>query len=166
MKQRKANNYFRKESEQIHRSQPPDAIYFSRSAEETHAFAKRLALTLPKRTTIAFSGDLGAGKTTFIRGLVEAIAQVDPREVSSPTFNFLHIYEGIEKIYHFDLYRLPNEREFLSCGFDDFIHLDGICCIEWAERIPSILPKSCLKIHIKHAGEHLREIYINRGESS
>ncbi|MBS0652770.1 MAG: tRNA (adenosine(37)-N6)-threonylcarbamoyltransferase complex ATPase subunit type 1 TsaE [Verrucomicrobia bacterium] len=139
---------------------------YTKSAEETLAFAKEFGSNLPQKTTIAFSGELGAGKTTFIRGLVEGAAQIDPRQVSSPTFSFLHIYEGSKKIYHFDLYRLPNEREFISSGFDDFINADGICCIEWAERIPSFLPKDCLKIHIAHAGEGSRTIEITQGERS
>lgn len=141
-------------------------IVCTNSAEETLAFAKSFGSNLPQKTTIAFSGDLGAGKTTFIRGLVEGAAQIDPRQVSSPTFSFLHIYEGSKKIYHFDLYRLPNEREFISSGFDDFINADGICCIEWAERIPSFLPKDCLKIHIAHVAEGSRTIEIKTGECS
>jgi len=134
--------------------------FCAHSPEETIAFAKHFGSNLPPKATIAFSGDLGAGKTTFIRGLVEGAAGIDPRQVSSPTFAFLHIYEGAKKIYHFDLYRLPNEGEFISSGFDEFIHADGICCIEWAERIPSFLPKDCLTIHIAHAGEGARTIEI------
>jgi tRNA threonylcarbamoyladenosine biosynthesis protein TsaE len=155
MKQRKANSL-------CPSSSFFNTTYISHSANETYAFAKRFATTLPNRTTLAFSGDLGAGKTTFIRGLVEEIAHLNPREVSSPTFSFLHIYEGNGKVYHFDLYRLPCEQEFLSCGFDDYLHADGICCIEWAERIPTVLPKGCFKIHIRHAGEECREIHIER----
>jgi tRNA threonylcarbamoyladenosine biosynthesis protein TsaE len=130
----------------------------SHSSEETHAIAKDLGSNLPTNSTVAFSGELGAGKTTFIRGLVEGAACIDPRAVSSPTFSFLHIYEGSKKIYHFDLYRLPCEKEFLSSGFQDYIGSDGICCIEWAEKIPSYLPKNCLRIHIAHSGEGIREI--------
>lgn len=130
------------------------------STEETLAFAKQFGSNLPSMATIAFSGDLGAGKTTFIRGLVEGAAGIDPRQVSSPTFSFLHIYEGKKIIYHFDLYRLPNEKEFISSGFDEFIHADGICCIEWAERIPSFLPSNYFTIHIAHAGEGVRTIEI------
>ena len=115
---------------------------------------------LSENATVAFFGDLGAGKTTFIRGLVEGAAHIDPRQVSSPTFSFLHIYEGLKKIYHFDLYRLPNEQEFLSSGFQDYLETDGICCIEWAEKIPSYLPRDCYKIHISHAGEEMRKITV------
>lgn len=143
-----------------------NSIISTKSAEETLAFAKELGSSLAQKTTIAFSGDLGAGKTTFIRGLVEGVAHIDPRQISSPTFTFLHIYEGSKTIYHFDLYRLPNEGEFISSGFDEYLHADGICCIEWSEKIPLLLPKNCLRIHIAHAGEGSRTIEINLGENA
>ncbi len=143
-----------------------NSVISTKSAEETLAFAKKFGSSLTQKTTIAFSGDLGTGKTTFIRGLVEGAAHIDPRQVSSPTFTFLHIYEGSKTIYHFDLYRLPNEEEFISSGFDEYLNADGICCIEWSERIPSFLPKNCLKIRIAHTGEGSRTIEINLGEDA
>ncbi len=141
-----------------------NSIISTKSPEETVAFAKRLGSSLSQKTTIAFSGDLGAGKTTFIRGLVEGAANIDPRQVSSPTFTFLHVYEGSKTIYHFDLYRLPNEDEFISSGFDEYLNVDGICCIEWADRIPSFLPDDCLTVHMTHAGKRLRTIEVSLGK--
>lgn len=134
----------------------------SRSSEETHSIAKAFGSALPNHSIIAFSGDLGAGKTTFIRGLSEGAAAIDPRQVSSPTFTFLHIYEGLKTIYHFDLYRLPSEEEFLSSGFHDYFEAEGICCIEWAEKIPSYLPKIDYHIDIAHAGKEMRNITIRK----
>ena len=87
-----------------------------------------------------------AGKTTFIKGLIHAAAQIASSEVQSPTFNYLNIYEGRKTIYHFDLYRLRDRDEFLSMGFDEFFDAGGICCIEWSERIePSVAcaPNHC-----------------------
>ncbi len=135
----------------------------SRSAEETHALGKAFGSTLAKGDVVAFFGDLGAGKTTFIRGLAEAVAGIDPRSVSSPTFTFLHVYDGLKTIYHFDLYRLPTEKEFLSSGFQDYFETDGICCIEWAEKIPSYLPSACYQVSISHAEEGTRKISMTRG---
>lgn len=136
--------------------------HITTSADETHEFAKKFGASLPLNATIAFSGDLGAGKTTFIRGLVEGAAEIDPRQVSSPTFNFLHIYEGKKTIYHFDLYRLPNAQEFIASGFDEYLDANGICCIEWSERIASLLPHNCHRIFMEHRGNGVRCITIEQ----
>ncbi len=81
-------------------------------------------------------------------------------DVCSPTFTYLNIYKGPIDIYHFDLYRLRDEDEFLSMGFDEFFTADGICCIEWSERIQSILPENCIKVYLTHAGGDKRRIKI------
>lgn len=134
--------------------------YQTRSAEETLQYAIAFGSRLPPKATLTFSGDLGAGKTTFIRGLAEGAAKIDPREVSSPTYTYLHIYEGTQKIYHFDLYRLPSAQEFLASGFEDYIDTDGICCIEWAEKITPFLPQNSIHIDISYIGEETRKITI------
>ena len=132
------------------------------SLEEMHRYARSFGALLPAKAVVAFFGDLGVGKTTFIRGLTEGISGIDSREVSSPTFGFLHIYQGAKTVFHFDLYRLPSEKEFLLSGFDEYLDSDGICCIEWAEKIPTLLPKDCLQVHIQHRDELTRLVTIKR----
>lgn len=132
--------------------------YLSRSPQETMDLAESLGKELPANSLIAFFGDLAAGKTTFIKGLVAGVTQLPPSIVQSPTFTYLNIYnpqkgiEGSKTVYHFDLYRLRDSDEFLSMGFDEYFEADGICCIEWSERITPILPSSCIKIVMAHQG--------------
>lgn len=129
--------------------------WVSGSAEETFQIGKAFGATLKSPCVVAFSGDLGAGKTTFIRGIASALG-IDTHAVCSPTFTYLNIYAG--KLYHFDLYRIPNTENFLAAGFDDFLHHDAICCIEWSERIASLLKGQRVVMTI--VGEDKREICI------
>ncbi len=137
--------------------------YTVHSADETHELGKSLGQTLPKNAIIAFSGDLGAGKTTFIRGIVEGL-EIDLNTVSSPTFSFLNIYSGNLSVYHFDLYRLPETEEFFKAGFDEYFTAGGVCCIEWAEKIATALPMDTITITISNLGEEKRSIEIARGK--
>src|SRR5688572_29378976 len=106
-------------------------FYTSASLEDTKHIAKRLASTLCAPSIIAFYGDLGAGKTTFIRALAVEFG-ILPDVVNSPTFQYLNIYKGTLQIFHFDLYRLRGPEDFLGMGFEEFFEQEGITCIEWA----------------------------------
>jgi tRNA threonylcarbamoyladenosine biosynthesis protein TsaE len=133
------------------------------SSEETFQVGFRLGQTVATPCIIALYGDLGVGKTTFIRGIASAV-NAEAQEVCSPTFTYLNIYHGSTDIYHFDLYRIPTEKEFIAAGFDEYLNAGGICCIEWSEKIPSLLQEQTVlalyKVYIAHAGEGLREIKI------
>ena len=139
--------------------------YTTRSDIETQLLGETLGKTAPPNTVIAFFGDLGAGKTTLIRGLAAGAGCVEMRSVSSPTFNILHTYPGEKMIYHFDLYRLPREEEFFAAGFDELFTAGGICCIEWADKILSSLPTHTVRITFSHLGAMTRRIEIARGNS-
>ncbi len=128
----------------------------SNSAEETERIGREIGQWLPSNVAVCLSGDLGAGKTTLIKGIVSEITGASPHEVNSPTFTYLNIYEGKETVYHFDCYRLENEKAFLERGLSDYF--DGLCLIEWPERIAKILPKKRISIHISYLGEEKREI--------
>lgn len=91
------------------------------------------------------------------------MGNLSEREVSSPTFSYLHIYPGKIPVYHFDLYRLKNYAEFCALGFDEYLNSDGIACIEWAERIQDHLPKEALFFHFAHTGNETRKILRGRG---
>ena len=109
---------------------------------------------------IALHGELGSGKTRFVRGVAEAL-QVDPAEpVTSPTYSLLHIHNGRIPLYHFDLYRLRTAKEFTSMGFDEYFENGGITAIEWPERIASILPASAIGVHLTHISENVRRLVM------
>ncbi|MEX1013453.1 MAG: tRNA (adenosine(37)-N6)-threonylcarbamoyltransferase complex ATPase subunit type 1 TsaE [Waddliaceae bacterium] len=133
------------------------------SAQETQDIAKQFARTLKNRDVICFYGDLGAGKTTFIKSLVQELTNTKAEEVVSPTFVYLNSYKGQCVLHHFDLYRLDNEEQFLNLGFDEFLHSDGIVCIEWPERIKTLLPVNRMEVHISHTNHpNTRQITIHK----
>ena len=133
--------------------------FISSSQEETTNFGAMLANAVVPDNIIAIQGDLGAGKTTLIKGLAATLANIDPASVNSPTFNYLNIYQGPITFYHFDLYRLKDEKDFFKMGFLEFLS-GGICCIEWPERIAQILPKETIWVHLKYQNDHKRHITI------
>lgn len=134
--------------------------YVSESDSDTRKIGEEFGKQLPPDAIVTFFGDLGAGKTTFIKGLASAVAGCPPEDVCSPTFTYLNIYEGSTAVYHFDLYRLDNAEAFMRMGFDEFFSAGGVCCIEWSERIIALLPSNTIKVHLKHLGEDRRAIEI------
>jgi len=135
------------------------------SPEETIAYGIEFGKSLTDNSVVCFFGDLGAGKTTFIKGLVQGFANYGPDQVNSPTFVYLNIYSGGRTVYHFDLYRLRDSDEFLSMGFDDVFYAGGICCVEWSEKIQAILPEQCIYVTLRglsgeNASENARQITI------
>lgn len=128
--------------------------------EETFAFGKKFASLLHNGAVVAFFGDLGAGKTTLIKGLASAFGTINPLEIQSPTFTYLHIYKGSATVHHFDLYRLENVADFLNRGLDEFLVCNGLTCIEWSERITPILPETCIHVSIKALNDKTRMISI------
>lgn len=100
-----------------------------------------MAHQLQGKGILALTGDLGAGKTTFVQGLAIGMGIDEP--IQSPTFVLLNAYHGL---YHFDLYRLKQEDDFKNLGFDEYFEKEGICAIEWPERIAKLLPKETINI--------------------
>lgn len=139
-------------------------VFRTKGEEETKALGYLLGQRLPLNSIVCFFGDLGAGKTTFIKGLASAVSGCNPEQVNSPTFVYLNIYQGDKAsiVYHFDLYRLRDAEEFLSMGFDEYLFAQGICCIEWSERIAEILPPIFYKVSIAHQLGDTREVKIER----
>lgn len=121
-----------------------ERIIFLASAEETSSFGEELAPLLKPNTVLALSGDLGAGKTTFVQGLARGLGIDQP--ILSPTFVYLNLYPGIRPLFHFDLYRLKSSSDFFSLGFEEYFEKEGICAIEWPERIACALPPSTFSI--------------------
>lgn len=140
-----------------------DRVIISHSSEETRQIGCQLGRSLPENSVLFF-GDLGAGKTTLIQGLIAGAVGCPHEDVVSPTFVYLNIYDGSreKRVYHFDLYRLKNAEEFLGMGFDDYFQAGGVCCVEWAERIEELLPPNCLRIKMTHRSEQERLIEIRQ----
>ena len=141
-------------------------IYKSNSPLETANIAKAFAKTLKSGDVLCLNGDLGAGKTAFVQGLVKALGFSEP--ISSPTFTIVNCYEGGKfPIYHFDVYRIDDSDEMYEVGFEEYIFGDGITIIEWSDKIKDILPEKRYDILIskdydKH--EDFRYIEIEKKE--
>ena len=127
-------------------------VFFTKSAEETQKAGREIAELLKPGDIVCLTGELGAGKTTLMKGIAEKLGGIDPQEVTSPTFIYLQTYSGSNTesppLYHFDLYRLSSKEQFLSLGFSEFFGKEGICCIEWPEKIPEefLLSKVCIEL--------------------
>ena len=137
---------------------------YSKSFLETEALGKKLASKLKGNEVIAFYGDLGAGKTTFTRGIADFFNL--KHEVSSPTFSLVNEYETPQiKIYHFDMYRINSLEDLESTGFFDYLG-KGIFIIEWSENIDRYLPDETIKIKIENKDQNSRIIYIKGADLS
>lgn len=135
--------------------------FVSNSAKETEEIAYNFAKTLSQGDIVALSGELGAGKTAFVKGIARYFNIAG--ETSSPTFTIVNEYNGDIDLFHFDAYRLENIDETNLDWLDDYLFGDGICLIEWAENIMSILPDGYIKIDITKnpdSGSDYREITI------
>ncbi|KFZ42579.1 tRNA (adenosine(37)-N6)-threonylcarbamoyltransferase complex ATPase subunit type 1 TsaE [Anoxybacillus flavithermus] len=128
--------------------------YVSHHPEDTFALAMKLARYVQPQDVITLEGDLGAGKTTFTKGLAKGLGI--NRNVSSPTFNIIKQYEGRLPLYHMDVYRLAESEEDL--GFDEYFFGDGVTVVEWAHLIEPYLPPERLHITIHHADRESRII--------
>jgi len=137
----------------------PKVSLISNSEEETKQCAKRLAQQLRGGDIVLLQGDLGAGKTTFVKGLAQSF-KVSPKKVVSPTFVIMNYYKGKLPLYHFDLYRLEDPKAIDTLDFDDYFYGEGISLIEWPERLGEYRPKEYYLVEIQHKGEHQREITI------
>jgi len=133
------------------------------SPEETIAAAEKLGKLLRPGDMIAYKGGLGAGKTTFTRGIAVGMGLRD--DVSSPTFALVNEYRGDKiTLYHFDMYRIMTEDGLESTGFYDYPFEDNVAAVEWSENIAEFLPNGTIFITISTIGENDREIIIEDGE--
>lgn len=123
------------------------------SEEETRLLGKRLAQLLPVPSLIALYGDLGAGKTALVRGIGEALGT---RDVTSPTFTIIHEYDTDPPLFHLDAYRLSDGEELLGIGFEEYLGMNGIVVLEWADLVEDALPAHRLNVTITGSGEDPR----------
>lgn len=124
------------------------------SARETERFAKEYAKTLRPGDVVLLHGEMGAGKTVFVKGLAKGLGIAE--QVTSPTYAYMNDYGG--KLYHFDCYRLSCGAQAEALGLCDYFYAGGICVIEWSENIADVLPQTCREVRIEKRGENSREI--------
>ena len=142
-----------------------EKLYVSESAEETERIAATLAKQLKKVDTLALYGEMGAGKTNFVRGLVCELMPENLRLVHSPTFAIVNEYRGAEySIFHFDFYRIKDEEDLYSVAFFEYFDKNGIIITEWSELFDDLLPKNKKTVRIEKTTENGRNIYADFGD--
>ena len=131
----------------IESAAPPPRLRRSASPEATMRIAAELLANRPERLAIALHGELGAGKTCFVRGLARALGVQQP--ITSPTFTIVQEYRGPTPLTHIDLYRLEDPDEILNLGFEEYLARPGVVAVEWAERAGDLLPPETLHVTIE-----------------
>src|SRR5947199_2271039 len=126
----------------------------------TEAFGRRLGAVLFPGAVIALVGPLGAGKTHLTRAVAEGLGVRNPAAVNSPTFVLIQEYPARLPIYHFDAYRLSGPREFAELGVEEYFRADGVCLVEWADKVDVTLPAEHLRVEIAVVGETARRFTV------
>jgi tRNA threonylcarbamoyladenosine biosynthesis protein TsaE len=139
--------------------------FTTHSGTDTIAVGRKLVRLLKPPQLMLLKGDLGTGKTTLVKGIVQAIDAAEPDEVTSPTFTLLHEYDGSLhgkpiKLYHLDVYRLESERQLETLGLDELLTPDALVLVEWGEKFKSIRKKATGEIEIKSTGGDERRITV------
>jgi tRNA threonylcarbamoyladenosine biosynthesis protein TsaE len=137
----------------------PEEIITS-SAEETTQWGREFAKRLSPPTLILLTGDLGTGKTTLTKGLVNGLGAASENDVTSPTFTLVHVYGKAAKVYHADLYRIESFHDFETLGLEDMFSTPAIAILEWSERFPLPSPWPQVQIRLEHLGGDTRRITV------
>ncbi|MFZ0633337.1 MAG: tRNA (adenosine(37)-N6)-threonylcarbamoyltransferase complex ATPase subunit type 1 TsaE [Acidobacteriaceae bacterium] len=141
----------------------------SHSGKETISVGHKIAELLVPPKFLILRGDLGAGKTTLVKGIADALDAADPDEVTSPTFTLIHEYEGSRSVdgrrepvmlYHLDLYRIQNERQLESLGLEELSGPDSLVLVEWGDKFPSVLKRSQGEIEMRTTSGDSRSITL------
>ena len=136
--------------------------YVTNSEEETEALGARLAAVLTPGTVVAFTGDLGAGKTAFTRGLARGLGITE--RVTSPTFTVVNEYEGGRlPLFHFDMYRLASSEELFDIGWEDYLQRGGVCAVEWSENVSDALEEDALSVEISRGEQDGQRVIVIEG---
>ena len=121
---------------------------YSASEQDTEALGRALVQRLQPGAVVAFTGDLGAGKTAFVRGMAQGLGI--PQRVTSPTFTIVNEYEGGRlPLFHFDMYRLNSADDLFDIGWEDYLSRGGVCAVEWSENVMDALPEDTLWVDIR-----------------
>ncbi len=142
--------------------------YITHSADETIALGRELAPTLKNAGMVILRGDLGAGKTTLVKGIAEGLQAASRDDITSPTFTLIHEFRGPEvTLYHVDLYRIETERELQTLGLDElFAEPGNLVLLEWGEKFPRFQRERDVEIAIERRGEQERRIVVQQKGNS
>jgi tRNA threonylcarbamoyladenosine biosynthesis protein TsaE len=134
----------------------------TRSVEGTLALGERIAEMLRPPMLVILRGEVGAGKTTLVKGIAAALGAAEVEDVTSPTFTLVHEYKGKKvRLFHLDLYRLETERELMTLGLEEMAEEpDALVLVEWGEKFPSVVERADGEILIEHAGGDERMFYV------
>ena len=135
-------------------------VFRTASEEETIALGERLVRSLPRGATVLLIGNLGAGKTTLAKGIVQGLGAAPADEVSSPTFTLIHEYGLPPAVYHVDLYRLDSARDAATLGLDELFDSPALVIVEWGERFPELMPPDRVEIRLRALADDEREIEL------
>lgn len=135
----------------------------SKSENETVGLGREFAKRLESGSFVALYGDLGAGKTQFVKGICDALKVNEV--VNSPTFTIVNEYHGTLPVFHIDLYRMKNTEEIFGIGFDEYIEAGGVCLVEWAEKLEGIIPKKRFDVRMSVVDDNTREINVDKVEN-
>jgi tRNA threonylcarbamoyladenosine biosynthesis protein TsaE len=140
-------------------------IFVSHSADETIELGRKVAARMRAPMLVLLRGDLGAGKTTMVKGIAEAFEAASQENVTSPTFTLIHEYRGPDvSVYHIDLYRIETERELATLGLDEILNdPQNVVLIEWGERFPRLVRERDMEIAIERTAEEERKITVTEG---
>ena len=133
-------------------------IIYTNSEAETEAAGAQLAAGLPDGAVVALYGELGAGKTAFVRGLARGLGVED--RVVSPTFTIVNELTGRRELFHFDMYRLGGADELFDIGWEDYLSRGGVCAVEWSENVPEAFDGTEIRVSIEKTGEQARRITV------
>ena len=137
--------------------------FITHSPRQTEAVGEALAKQLQPGTTLAYRGDLGAGKTAFTRGLAKGLGAVEP--VTSPTYTIVNEYlSGRLPLFHFDMYRLTCAEDLWDIGWEDYLERGGICAVEWSENVAEAM-ENAITVCIEKLDENTRRITIEGGDT-
>src|SRR5919204_168749 len=139
---------------------PRSSVVDVADVDGTTAFGRRLGGLLFPGAVVALVGPLGAGKTHLVRAVAEGLGIADSRAVSSPTFVLIQEYRARLPIYHFDAYRLRGPAEFFDLGAHEYFDGEGVCLVEWADRVEALLPPEHLRVTIEVTGESSRRFTV------
>ena len=125
---------------------------YSASEQDTEALGRALVQRLQPGAVVAFTGDLGAGKTAFVRGMAQGLGI--PQRVTSPTFTIVNEYEGGRlPLFHFDMYRLGSADELFDIGWEDYVNRGGVCAVEWSENVAEAMETGTIRVSIRREGD-------------
>jgi tRNA threonylcarbamoyladenosine biosynthesis protein TsaE len=135
--------------------------YTTHSPQETIALGRELAAMLAPPKVVLLRGDLGAGKTTLVKGIAEAFSAASQEDVTSPTFTLIHEYRGPKaSLFHIDLYRIDTQRELDTLALDDLMSEDSILLIEWGEKFARFVRERDVEVELERVSEYERKIYV------